>query len=279
MKILKQNFKSALIIFLGCALYAFSLDVFLLPREIVVGGASGIATVLNALFGLPVGAMIFLINIPLLLISAFHFGRGFVLRTLFGVALTSILTDLFVFLPKSESDAFVCALLGGACLGGGVGIVFHYGITTGGTDLAAHLIKSRLGRLSFGRIIFIIDALIIFGCAIVLNSYSGIIYSFVACTATAYSLDAAAKGMNRSNMLIVITERAGELSAVLAGKVGRGITLVDCTGYYSKCKKQMLLCVLRRHELYFAKQQIINIDPDAFIITTDTDTVNGRGFE
>ena len=278
-KTLKQNFKNAAIILFGCALYAFALDVFLLPREIVVGGVSGIATVLYVLFGLPVGAMIFLINIPLLWASAVRFGKSFVLRTLIGVALTSVLTDLFVFLPKSESDPFVCALLGGACLGGGVGIVLHYGITTGGTDVAAHLIKLRAARYSIGRLIFIIDAVIILLCAIALGSYDGILYSFVACTATAYTLDAAAKGMKRSSMLIVITDAAEELCKTLSADVGRGVTLLDCTGWYSQKKKQVVICVVKHRELYFAKQKIRAADRGAFIITADAEDVNGLGFD
>ncbi len=279
MKITKTKIKQVATVLFGCALYAFALDVFLLPREIVVGGASGIATVLNVRFGLPVGVMIFLINIPLLIASAQRFGRGFLLRTLLGVALTSVLTDLFVFLPKSESDPFVCALLGGACLGGGVGMVFYFGITTGGTDLAAHLIKSKAQRFSIGRLIFIIDAVIIVACAIALGSYGGIIYSFVACTATAYSLDMAEKSMKRSSMLLVITERAGTVCEALCKNVERGVTVLDCMGWYTKCPKQVVVCVVKRRELYFAKLQIQKNDPDAFVITADTDAVNGRGFE
>ncbi len=266
-------------VFVGCALYAFALDTFLLPREIVVGGASGIATVLNVLFGMPVGIMIFLINVPLLAASALRFGRGFVLRTLIGVTLSSTLTDMLVFLPQSEGDPFVCALLGGACLGAGVGIVFHYGITTGGTDLAAHLIKSRAKKLSMGRLILIIDAVIILVCAFLLDNYEGVVYSFIAGSATAFSLDAAERGMKRSSMLLVISDRAEEVSKLLSEQVGRGVTLLDCTGWYTKHKKHMILCVVKRRELYFAKQEIHKSDPEAFVITADTDAVNGRGFE
>ncbi len=275
----QQNIRQTTAILFGCALYAFALDVFLLPREIVIGGVSGIATVLNVKYSLPVGAMIFLINLPLLAMSLIYLGRGSLIRTLLGVVLSSVFTDALSFLPESESDPFVCALLGGACLGGGLGVVFHYGVNTGGTDLAAHLIKKRTERFSMGKLIFIIDALIIFLCAFSLGNFSGIIYSFVATFAIAFSLDASERGMKRSNMLIVVTEHAEELASGLSERVGRGITLLDCTGHYTKERKKMLVCVVRRRELYSAKAHIYQQDPDAFVICADTEAVHGRGFE
>ena len=131
------------LILLGSFLYAFSLNVFLVPRGIVVGGASGLATALGILFSLPVGILIMLINIPLVIANAVVYGLRFTYRTLIGVLLTSVMTDVLTFLPVSGSESLICALLGGACMGTGVGILFHSGITTGGTDLCAFLLKKK----------------------------------------------------------------------------------------------------------------------------------------
>jgi len=253
--------------------------VFLMPKGIIVGGASGVATTLNIMFGLPVGVMIFLINLPLVIANAFVFGLRFMYRTLAGVFLTSVLTDLFAPLAPSESEALVCALLGGACLGAGVGVMFYLGVTTGGTDLAACLVKRRFRHVSTGRLILMIDALIIVVCATVLGNYEGILYSLIASITTAFSLDAAEDGLVRSKMLIVITDKAPLVSSALSERVRRGITLLDCRGWYSKEKKQMILCVVKRSELYYARLEITETDPDAFVVVSDISAVFGRGFE
>lgn len=274
-----ENIKDFFMLLLGGALYAFALVVFLMPKGIIVGGASGIATTLNITLGLPVGMMIFLINLPLVIANAFVFGMKFMYRTLIGVVLTSVLTDLFAPLVSSESEALVCALLGGACMGAGIGVMFYLGVTTGGTDLAACLLKRKLRHVSTGRLILMIDALIIIVCAVVLGNFDGILYSLVASITTAFSLDAAESGLVRSKMLIVITDNAELVSAALSQRVRRGITLLSCKGWYSREQKQMILCVVKRGELYYAKQEIAQKDPDAFVVVSDIGDVCGRGFE
>lgn len=274
-----ENIKDFFLLLLGGSLYAFALVVFLMPKGIIVGGVSGVATTLNILFELPVGMMILLINLPLVIANAFVSGARFMYRTLIGVVLTSVLTDIFAPLAPSESEALVCALLGGACLGAGVGVMFYLGVTTGGTDLAACLVKRRFKHISTGRLILVIDAMIIFVCAIALGNFDGILYSLVASITTAFSLDAAESGLVRSKMLIVITDRSEIVCSALSQRVRRGITLIDCKGWYSKEKKQMILCVVKRSELYYAKQEITQKDPEAFVVVSDIGDVFGRGFE
>ncbi len=270
--------KEILMLLLGAFLFAFSLNVFLTPKEIVVGGASGLATAFGIIFGVPTGLLILLINLPLVVANAFAYGLRFTYRTLIGVVLTSILTDVLAFLPESESEPLICALLGGACIGSGVGIMFYCGITTGGTDLAAFLLKKKYPHMSVGRLILVVDAVIIVLCAILLSNYDGVLYSFIACVATSFSLDAAEGGLDSAKLMIVVSRRAPDLVAELSDRVRRGATLLECTGGYTGEKKQTLICVVKRTELYYARQAVIRRDPDAFIIITDS-SVHGRGFE
>ena len=100
-----ENIKDFFLLLLGGSLYAFALVVFLMPKGIIVGGVSGVATTLNILFELPVGMMILLINLPLVIANAFVSGARFMYRTLIGVVLTSVLTDVFAPLAPSESEA------------------------------------------------------------------------------------------------------------------------------------------------------------------------------
>ncbi len=266
------------VILLGAFLYAFSLNVFLMPREIVVGGASGLATALGILFSLPVGMLILLINIPLVIANAIVYGIRFTYRTLIGVMLTSIMIDAFTFLPVSASESLICALLGGACMGAGVGILFHSGITTGGTDLCAFLLKKKFPQLSVSRLILTVDAMIILLCALLLSNWDGILYSYVASIATVFSLDAAQGGLGSAKAMLIVTKKAPDIISELSDRVCRGTTVYECYGGYTGDGKQTVMCVVKRPELYYAREAVMRRDPEAFVIITDAH-VHGQGFE
>ena len=266
------------LILLGAFLYAFSLNVFLVPKEIVVGGASGLATALGILFSLPVGMLILIINVPLVIANAIVYGVRFTYRTLIGVALTSIMTDMLSFLPVSGSESLICALLGGACMGAGVGILFHSGITTGGTDLCAFLLKKKFPQLPVSRLILTVDSAIILLCALLLSNWDGMLYSYIASIATVFSLDAAQGGLGGAKAMIVVTKKAPGVIAELSDRVRRGATVYECRGGYTGEGKQTVVCVVKRPELYYAREAVLRLDPEAFVIITDA-SAHGRGFE
>ena len=274
----REKLGDMLMLLLGAFLFAFAINVFLSPKGIVVGGASGLATALGTVFSLPVGMLILAINLPLVIANAFVWGLRFTYRTLIGVILTSVLTDLLSVIEASESEPLICALLGGACMGAGVGIMFHSGVTTGGTDLAAFLLKRKFPQISVARLILTVDALIIVLCAILLSNFDGIIYSFIACITTSFSLDAAEGGLGSAKLMIVVSTRAYDIVAELSDRVQRGATVFDCIGGYSGEHKHTVICVVKRPELYYARQAVRNLDPDAFIMVCDT-LAEGRGFE
>lgn len=273
-----EKIRELLMLILGAFLFAFSINVFLSPRGIVVGGASGLATALGSLFGLPIGVLILLINLPLVIANAFVWGLSFTYRTLIGVILTSVMTDLLSGIPPSESESLICALFGGVCMGAGVGILFHSGVTTGGTDLAAFLLKRKYPQMSVARLILTVDAIIIVLCSVLLSNFDGIIYSFIACIATSFSLDAAEGGLDSSKLMIVVSIRALDIVSELSDRVRRGATVFECRGGYTGETKSAVLCVVKRPELYYARRAVKNIDPDAFIMVCDT-MAEGRGFE
>ena len=266
------------LILLGSFLYAFSLNVFLVPRGIVVGGASGLATAIGTLLSFPVGLLILIINVPLVIANAVVYGIRFTYRTLIGVVLTSVMIDTLTFLPVSGSESLICALLGGACMGAGVGILFHSGITTGGTDLCAFLLKKKYPHLPVSRLILTVDSIIIMLCSILLSNYDGILYSYIASIATAASLDAAQGGLGGAKAMIVVTKKAPDIIAELSDRVRRGATVYDCKGGYTGEGKQTVLCVVKRTEIYYAREAVLRRDPEAVVRITDAQA-HGRGFE
>ena len=140
----KAILKDAGLVIIGSILYGAALAIFLTPRNIVMGGASGISVTIHALTKMPVGIGILLLNIPLLLLNVRVCGGRGMARTIIGVFATSIFTDLLEFLPPASEDALLSAFCGGAMMGAGAGIMLPRGFTTGGSDLAAYLINRKI---------------------------------------------------------------------------------------------------------------------------------------
>ena len=121
---------------LGGTSYALAINVFLAPNNILLGGFTGVATILNYLFHTPIGTVVFLFNIPLFIAAFRKFGLQFILKTVFATFLVSVLIDVTApFLPVYSGDRLLCALFGGILSGTGLGLVFLHGATTGGTDI------------------------------------------------------------------------------------------------------------------------------------------------
>ena len=256
-------------ILFGGVLFALSINVFLNPQRILVGGASGVAITLNAILSFPIGITMLLVNLPLVIANAIVYGARFTYRTLFGVVLTSALTDILSFLEPSKSEPLICAALGGVCMGTGIGIMFYEGITTGGTDLAAFLLKRRFPQISVGRLILIVDAAIILICAWALSDFGGVFYSFIALGATALSLDTAEGALERCKLMLVISADPHSLLPLLSDRVRESAVVIDnCIRKDGEVRGCVMFSV-RRPELYYAKEAMLLRDPDAMLIITD----------
>ncbi len=263
----------------GAFLFSMSMNLFFLPAGIVLGGATGLASVLASFFPVPIGLTILFLNIPLLIAGARRCGKRFLIRTLIGVASTSLAIDLLPVFPVTLKDPLLCAVFGGLTMGAGAGILLSRGITTGGTDLAAWLLKRRFPRLSAGLLIMLLDLGIILGAAVLTGKADGIFYSVVSVFLMGRMTDWMMAGARRSILVLVVSDRAEEMMAHLFRATGRGITLLEARGGYTGRVRPVLMCVLRRHELYDFKRCAAKVDRRAFITVTEASDVLGEGFD
>ena len=262
----------------GAALFSMAMNLFLLPGGIVLGGMTGIATVLNLYFSLPIGLVILVLNLPLMALGARRFGRGFLVRTLIGVGATSLAADILHIFPVTVTDPLICSALGGITAGASVGILLARGYTTGGTDLVVCLLKPLLPRVSTGVLLMLADGVIILGAAAILGDFTGIFYSII-CTVTAGKVtDLLLSGARRAAMVLVITDRADAVRGEILTELSRGVTVLDGRGGYSGAPKQVLLCVVSKPELHRLRRIVAARDPDAFVIVADAAEVLGEGF-
>ncbi len=171
----------------GSALYGFGIRVFAEPADFAPGGVSGLALIINHLWGLPVGALIFLINIPILMWGYFKLGRGLILRTLITIAVSSAMLDSFItpIFAEFTGSRLIAAVCSGLLMGLGLSVIFISGSTTGGTEIAADILRLKWTRLSMGRAILAIDILLILVSVPVFGNILAGVYgalSLICCT-------------------------------------------------------------------------------------------------
>jgi len=263
----------------GSLMFAIAINMFLSPSETVIGGATGISTVLNILFGTPIGLMIMLINVPLIITNWILFGFKFVLKTIIGLTASSIATDLLVFLPKLTDDRLLCAILGGLFMGVGLGFFFSKGYTTGGTDLVSCILKRKFPNMSNAVLIFIVDMIIVILSAIILKDFNDVFYSVIAIFMGTISIDYVIGGINSATLALIITDKPDEVSNMILTVMDRGTTLLSAKGGYTKKEKQVVMCVVKKSQIYDLKLNVNLISADSFVIFTNASEVKGSGFE
>ncbi len=273
-------FSNLLLLFGGAALFGVAMNMFLSPAKVIMGGVTGIATTMNFVFPqVPIGLAIMVINIPLLILNVKMVGTKSMLKTVAGIALSSIMIDALIFLPVGLEEPLLCALFGGALIGTGTGMMLIGGYTTGGTDLAASLIRRKFRGLTTGKIVLLMDAAVIIGSAFVMKDFQSIIYSAVSIFACSVSIDAVMGGADRAKLVIIVSTEHEKIAKAVSSEVNRGVTILHGSGYYTGENKEVLMCVVKRHEEYQIKTVVEKIDPVAFMILSDATEVLGMGFK
>lgn len=266
---------------LGSVLYAVSVNVFSAPNNIAPGGATGIATMLHAAWGLPIGSGIMLINLPLLAAAFFVLGRAFTLRTVLATLLCSATIDATaVFLPAFiTEERLIAALFAGVLSGIGLGLIYLRGATTGGSEIAARLLAVKAPHLSIGRLILLVDAAVVAASGVVFASLESVLYAAVLIFVFTRVMDAVVYGVNDAQLVYIITDRPQAVTQEIFALLQRGVTQLQATGGYSQSQKTVLLCAVRNTEAHTLRALVRRIDPQGFVVITHAEKVLGNGFE
>lgn len=277
---LKSIITDLIFFILGCFIYSASVTMFISSNEISPGGFTGIATVINYLFKLPSGLMLLILNIPVLILGLIKFGGMFVIKTSFVTVLASLsLTVTDLLLPIFKIDKILAAVFGGILMGLGLSLVLLRGATTGGVDILAKLINKKFRHLTVGRIILIMDALVIAFAAFVYKNVESALYSVIALYSSTYIMDAMLYGADKGKIIYIVTEFPEEVCRDINNNLGRGVTMLSAKGGYTGKERSMLLCTVRRHEVSYVFDIIENRDSSAFIVVSDAGEIIGEGFK
>lgn len=263
----------------GCALLALGFDIFLEPNDINAGGLTGLAMVLHRVFKFgSIGLFVFLMNLPLFIISGLKIGKKFFIGSLIGMALSSLFIDLFTVIPVPETEPLIGALYGGVVCGLGLGLAFLSGSSTGGSDIAVRLLKRRYQNVPIGTISICFDICVIIIAASVFGKFSIALYSGIASFVAGLVVDAVVYHFDYSKVAMIITKKHEEVALEIDRQLDRGATFLKGEGSYTRDEMLVVLAAVKRHQVADLKRLVMEVDPAAFVIVQDAHQVLGDGF-
>lgn len=278
---LKLNKKSRvgryLTFILGCLLLSISFNLFLSPNDLVPGGVSGIAIILNDLFGITTSTFIFIVNISLLVLSYFLLGKEKTKASILGSLLfpicVTLTSNINLYLKIDNSQVLLSALFAGVISGFGAGINYKAGFTTGGTDILNQII-SKYFKVGMGKSMIICDGTIVILSGIVFG-INNLMYSIIILYLISFISDRVILGVSSSKAFYIITNEDKKIKEYIIEYLNHGVTEFNAKGGLNKEKKHVLMCVLPTKEYYILKEGIRQIDPSAFFVVTDSYEVFG----
>ena len=279
MKISFREIKDVACILLGCAIYAASFSFLTYPNSIVSGGLTGISQIINLLTGLPVGVMVMVMNIPLFIVAWKQFGVRFFIYSLVGMMANSVLIDLFNTAHITfTNDTLLASVYGGVMNGVGGGLIFHVGATTGGTDIAARLVRQKYPYMNFGTVSLALNALVVIAFAVIFKRFDSAMYTIITMYVASRVVNLILYGLSNSGICYIITVKPKEISRHIGEQLHRGATILQGEGAYSGEDRYVVLCAVKRQQIPLLRRIVTEIDDHAFVIVTESHEVFGKNF-
>ena len=269
-----------LVIIFGLVLYSVGLTGFLIPYKIVMGGLGGISLLIKYSTGFPLWLSFIILNSLLLVLAWFFLGRKYVFSTLFSsfmLALFLNLAERFITEPLVTNET-MAIIIGAICCGVGLGMVLSMNSSTGGTDIIAAII-TKYHYLSMGRVLMYIDIFIVLSSYLLFQSLEKIIMGFVISSIIYYAVDMVINGSRQSVQFFIFSPMYDEIATHINSELGRGCSVIDGVGWYSKQPQKIVIVMARSSESTSVFRLVQRIDKDAFISQTNVTGVYGKGFE
>ena len=283
-KTLKGEAIRYLFMILGCISYSMSLGIFLIPNEIVGGGVSGAASLIELETGLPAGIFIVAINLPILILGFRLMGWKFILRCFVTTATLGLCTEVVGYvadltaLSSITEDPILASLYGGILQGIGIGLFVKYETSSGGTELLGRITHHALPFGSIATHVAIFDGFVVLLGAFVRSNPENVLHALILIFVSAKISDIIILGLDKAKMCYIITTKPYEVSDYLLAHSPRGITLVNGEGMYSRTEKGVLLTCVKNRQIVPLRKSVKTIDENAFVIVCEATEVYGKGF-
>lgn len=273
----KARTKRIISFIIGSMILASAYNLFLAPNNLVAGGVSGIAIILNGIFGFDHFLVILTLNIVLLIVSYFLLGkektRGSILGSLVFPLCVKLTSEIGTYIDIDTSQLLISAVFGGVLYGFGIGMIFKAGFTSGGTDIVNQILNKYL-KLSIGKSMIYTDGTIVLSSALIFGS-SKLMYAIIVLYIVSIMSDRVILGISDSKAFYIITDQEKAVKEYIIKYLNHGVTIFNAKGGYAKEKQNVLMCVLPTKDYYRLKEGILELDPEAFFVVTDAYEVFG----
>ncbi len=303
-KKIKIHFWDYVAITIGAIIMAIGIGVFLVDAKVVPGGASGLAMAIHYLSGnkIPVGLMIWLINVPLYIWGIKELGKRFGVRTFYGFTISSFFIDFFrgdipgfshlrlqdsaVVQNLMHQDFLFLVIISGTLVGVGVGIIFKFKGTTAGSDIVAAIMQKHYG-IKPGQAMMITDFIVITFAGLVIHfehlspdkpALILTFYAFFLLFISTRIIDLIIDGFDYARMATIISEKADDISEMIIKDFSRGATALKSRGLYKNIEREVIVTVVTLKEVGRLTDAVQEIDPDAFVVIYNVHEVLGEGF-
>ena len=264
----------------GGLFYALGIYTFAKTANFAPGGLSGLALINHHLWGLPIGIMTLVFNIPVILLSFRLLGKRFLFKSLRSMIVCTLFVDFLLpaVSPPYTGSPLLAALYSGIFLGAGLAVLYMRGSSSGGTDFLTMSVKVLRPHMSLGAVTMIIDLIIILMGWPVFGNIDSVLYGIVATGVTSIVIDKIMYGVGAGKLIIIISDHGQEVADKIANAIDRGSTLIRAIGTYTGSERQVLLCACNKSQAFKVRSAAHEVDENAFVMITETSEVYGEGF-
>lgn len=270
----KEQLFPVVMIIIGAACAAFSIECFLIPNTILDGGVTGVSMMISYLSGIRLSILVIIINIPFFFVGYKALGKGFLFRAVIAMAAFSGFLEVCKLIPTVTSSELLAVVFGGVLLGIGVGTVLRHGGCLDGTEITAMLLSKNVSA-STGQIIFMINIFIYISAGI-LFGWDRAMLSLLTYFITFKLIDIVQEGMEQAKAAMIITDRASDIADTIYQQLGRTCTFISAEGLVSGSTKTVLYCVITRVEVSQLKRIINEADVSAFVTISEVSEIIGN---
>lgn len=267
---------------IGCALLAFSFDVFFAPNNIVYGGVSGVSIVIDNILGIDKSLFVLVVSIILLFVSYFTLGWEKTKGSIAGSIIFPIFIKLFepiaYYIDLNIDNMLLIVIFGSIIAGLGSGTNFKSGFSTGGTDII-NQITSKYAKVSIGKAMLMTDGIIVLGSGFFLNNqfyaFENVMYAIMVLYIISLMADKVILGISQCKSFYIVTEQETSVKKFILEHLSSGVTVLDGRGGYTGNHQKVIMCIIPTKDYFYAKEGILEIDPHAFFLVTDAYEVSG----
>lgn len=264
----------------GNMLIAIGVYNFAANSGFPVAGISGIALIFYHLFGLPIGIMTVVLNIPIILLCYKLLGKDFLLRSLKTMIIAWPLMDIVApMLPVYNGDRMLSAICVGVFSGLGYAMIYLRNSSTGGADFIIMSVRALKPHLSIGKIAFITDVIIVGLGGVLFGDTDSIIYGLILTYILSSVVDKVMYGIDAGKVTLVVTDHSKEVAMKIDEMTERGCTFLRGVGSYSGEEKMVVMCACSNKEMHKVQKAVKEVDNHAFLVTMESNEVRGEGFK